>query len=441
MKKIILLLTFLVIYKLQNGNAQAPSIQWQSTLGTGYDPTIRQTNDGGYITAGYSDSNNGNHGSTDYWVVKLDIYGSIMWQKSFGGTDQDICTSIELTDDGGYIVAGRSYSNDINVSAHHGSTGLPDYWIVKLDSLGNIIWQKSLGGTDSDNASSIQQTNDGGYIVAGFSSSNNGDLTGNHGDYDYWIVKLDNSGNILWQKSLGGTGSDEAYSIRKTVDGGYVIAGATNSMDGNVSGNLGGWSGWIVKLDAFGNLLWQKTYPGYGDDYVARSIKQTIDNGFIIAGAISNGGRNYFIVKMDSLGNIIWQKSLGGTGDEAALSIQQTNDNGYIVAGYSISNNGDVTGNHGGFDYWIVKLDSSGNLSWESSLGGPFHDIGNCVQQTNDGGYIISGAKNYSEIWIVKLFPPSNAIPTLSEWGIIIFGLLMIIVLIWFLKKHQFNLT
>ena len=175
----------------------------------------------------------------------------ISWQKCLGGSAHDNATSIQQTSDGGYIVAGNTFSNDGDVTGYHGGD---DYWVVKLDSNGNMKWQKCLGGSYGDCAKYIQQTSDGGYIVAGYTFSNDGDVTGLHGDSDYWVVKLDSNGNIKWQKCLGGSGNEGASSIQQARDGGYIIAGASNYSDGDVTGNHGGYDSWIVKLDANGNF-------------------------------------------------------------------------------------------------------------------------------------------------------------------------------------------
>jgi hypothetical protein len=300
--------------------------------------------------------------------VKLDASGNIQWQKCLGGTGDDRANSIQQTTDGGYVVAGRTYSNDGNVTGNHGSD---DYWVVKLDASGNIQWQKCLGGTSWEYASSIQQTTDGGYVAAGYTRSNDGDVSGNHGDWDYWVVKLDSSGNIQWQKCLGGTSWDEAYSIQQTTDGGYVVTGYTTSNDGDVSGNHGGEDYWVVKLDSSGNIQWQKCLGGTGDDR-ANSIQQTTDGGYVVAGYTysndgdvsgNHGGRDFWVVKLDASGNIQWQKCLGGTNWDEAYSIHQTTDGGYVVAGRTWSNDGDVSGYHGGnYDYWVVKLIAHYNL-------------------------------------------------------------------------------
>jgi hypothetical protein len=392
---------------------QTSGIEWAKCYGGySYDraSSILQINDGGYIVAGKSHSNSGdvsgNHapGSADYWIVKLNPTGIIEWQKCLGGTHHDIANSIQQTSDGGYIVAGISNSNDSDVTGHHGSSTWMDYWIVKLSLNGLIEWQKSLGGTDEDVCNDIRQTSDGGYIIAGSSYSNDGDISGHHGgrEYDYWIVKLDSNGVMEWQKSLGGTYGDDASSIQQTNDGGYIIAGATGSNDGDVTGNHGDYDYWIVKLSSSGLIEWQKCLGGTHRD-IAKSIQQTIDGGYIIAGSSgsndgdvtgNHGGDDYWIVKLNSSGLIEWQKSLGGMRMDYAYSIQLTSNGGYIVAGCSNSNDGDVTGHYGSldyYDYWIVKLNSNGVMEWQKSIGGSDDDEAFAIKQTNDGGYIAAG--------------------------------------------------
>ena len=293
-------------------------------------------------------------------------YENTSFSKCLGGSDYDEAHSIWQTSDGGYIIAGYTNSNDGDVSGNHGRG---DYWIVKLDRKGNIIWQKCLGGSDYDEAQSIQQTSDGGFIVAGSTWSNNGDVTGKHGsseEFDYWIVKLNGTGNIAWQKCLGGSADDVAFSIQQTADAGFIVAGVTSSNNGDVTGKYGGTDYWIVKLDSTGNITWQKCLGGSADD-AAFSIQQTADTGFIVAGVTSSnngdvtgnhGGTDCWIVKLSNTGYIQWRKCLGGSHNDWALSIQQTSDSGFIVAGYTRSNNGDVTGNHGESDYWIVKFEA-----------------------------------------------------------------------------------
>ncbi|MBX2930966.1 MAG: gliding motility-associated C-terminal domain-containing protein [Chitinophagaceae bacterium] len=401
-----LLLLFLWTFTIEKtvfAQTTAPAIEWAKCYGgSGFDYAydIKQTIDGGYIVAGETFSNDGdvnsNHGSGDYWIVKLGALGNIEWQKCLGGSNYEVANSIQQTTDGGYIVAGETYSNDGDVTGNHGYN---DYWIVKLGALGNIEWQKCLGGSGYDYAYSIQQTTDGGYIVAGHSNSNNGDVSGNHGNPDYWIVKLDALGNIEWQKCLGGSASDYAYSIQQTTDGGYIVAGHSNSNNGDVSGNHGNTDCWIVKLNTLGNIEWQKCLGGSLGE-IAYSIQQTINGGYIVAGQTTsndsdvngnNGSSDYWIVKLDDSGNIEWQKCLGGSDAEYATSIQQTTDGGYIITGRTDSNDGDANGNNGSGDYWIVKLDDSGSIEWQKCLGGPSIEDATAIQQTMDGGYIVAG--------------------------------------------------
>ncbi|MDR2457284.1 MAG: hypothetical protein LBD41_02235 [Clostridiales Family XIII bacterium] len=412
----------------ENVNAEnsAPSIEWQKSFGGSdydYASSIQITLEGGYIIAGRSSSNDGdvteNHGKFDYWIVNLDAQGTLKWQKSFGGSGFDSVHSIQITSDGGYIIAGRKEFTESDIPLNHGKG---DYWIIKLDSQGNLLWQKFLGGSDYDEANCIQITSDGGYIIAGYSSSSDGDVKVNRGGYDYWIVKLDSQGNLQWAKSFGGSKNEVPFSCQQTSDGDYIIAGYSYSNDGDVVENHGKGDFWIVKLDSQGTIKWQKSLGGSELDE-ATSIQITLDGGFIVAGSTysidgdvteNHGGSDIWIVKLDSEGTLQWQKSFGGSGNESTRSIHQISDGGYIFVGSSKSNDGDVTGNHGDEDYWLVKLNSQGTLLWQNSLGGSKKDVPFSTQQTSDGGYIIAGYSfstdgdvtgnhGHSDYWIVKL--------------------------------------
>ncbi len=356
-----------LVVKLSNTGA----IQWQRALGgTAAENllSIQPTADGGYIASGYTFSNNGDvsgyHGGNepDAWVVKLSSTGAVQWQKVIGGsTGCDFANVILSTPDGGYIIAGHTDSHDGDVTA---TAGERDVWIVKLSSSGAIQWQKPIGGADNDYVYSFQSTTDGGYILAGYTYSNNGDVSGNHGDADAWIVKLSSSGAIQWQKTLGGSSEEIARSIQPTADGGYIVAGSAKSNNGDVSGNHGDADAWIVKLSSSGAIQWQKSLGGSNEE-IARSIQPTADGGYIVAGSAksnngdvsgNHGNQDAWIVKLSNNGTFQWQKSLGGTANDFANSIQRTTDGGYIVAGQAISNNGDVSGNHGATDAWVIKL-------------------------------------------------------------------------------------
>ena len=407
-------------------------IQWQQSLGgsgSDFTSSIRATSDGGFIIAGTSTSNDsdvtGNHGGRDYWIVKTDNNGNIQWQRSYGGSADDFANDVRQTSDGGFIIAGYSESNDSDVTANYGHR---DFWIVKTDSLGSISWEKNYGGSEFEIPYSVQETFDGGYVVAGYSNSIDGDLAGTFANaQNYWLLKLDNAGLIQWYHLYGGTVTDEALSCEQTSDHGYILAGYTYSSNGHVTGYHGNKDAWIVKTDSTGAIQWQKSLGGTSGES-ANCIRQTTDGGFIVAcTSASNdndvsgnhGGNDCWIVKLDNTGIIDWQKSLGGSGDDGAYSVSPTTDGGYIIGGYSNSTDGDVTFGHGDYDCWIVKLDGSGNLLWQKSLGGSGIDVANSIFQTNEGGFIFAGTTysndgdvtvllGSSAYWIVKLDSAQN---------------------------------
>ncbi len=406
-----------------NGNADicvlklnsSGGIVWRKILGGEFSDvarSIQQTTDGGYIIAGITNSNNGdisgNHGMTDIWVVKLNDIGAIIWQKTLGGTGDDYATSIQQTTDGGYVVAGSSNSNDGDVSGNHSTNGNADFWVVKLNVTGTIVWQKTLGGTGFDCSNSIQQTIDGGYIATGYTNSSDGDVLGNHGQFDIWVVKLNAIGVIIWQKTLGGTADDIGTKVQQTTDSGYILAGQTKSNNADVSGNHGSDDAWVVKLSPTGAIIWQKTLGGTGRDY-ATSIKQTTDGGCILIGSTysndgdifeNHGVYDFWVVKLNPTGAILWQKTLGGTVDEIGNDVQQTTDGGYIATGYAGSNNGDVSGNHGGIDFWVVKL--SPEIVATSAVADNAANIIVCPNPTNDF-FIIQNTQNTNETFVYKI--------------------------------------
>lgn len=359
---------------------------------------------------------------------------AIQWQKSLGGTSTEQANSIQPTPDGGYIIAGNTTSTDGDVIGFHGGVSLcgshgqyyctnNDAWIMKLDSIGALVWQQTLGGTGIDSAQSIQPTPDGGYIMVGNAQSNNGNLTGINFGGEAWVVKLDPTGTIVWQKLLSGygpsgSGNARAYSIQPTPDGGYYVAGMISPYYTNR---------WVAKLNSSGTIQWQNSYAGTSYDYLF-SIQTTSDNGYITAGQTNSnisgqagtvlgyhGNGDAYVGKIGIFNtDIHWEKALGGTSSDQANSVQSTSDGGYIMAGYTYSTDGDVTGNHGGQDAWVVKLSAIGDLVWQKTLGGTSYDQANSVQSTSDGGYLVVG-NSYSidgdvvgnhgdsDAWVVKL--------------------------------------
>jgi len=370
----------------------------------------------------------------------------IQWQKSLGGSGNDYANSVQQTADGGYIVAGYTSSNDGDVSGNHGGD---DIWVVKLTATGTVAWSRTLGGSGIDAATSVRQMADGGYIVGCYTlSENSGDIIGNRGGADYWIVKLTSTGNIDWSRCLGGQSSEYMRAVQLTADGGYVMGGYTSSIDGDVSGNHGNVDYWVVKLDNIQEIQWKKTYGGTGTD-ILTSIVQTTDGGYIVAGHVySQDGdivgsgfhgpyfNDYWVVKLSSTGAIQWKKALGGYGNDHAQSVQQTADGGYIVFGFITSNDGDVSGNNGYMNYWIVKLSSQGVIQWQKALGGSGQegfnaipdavDGAHSIQQTTDLGYVLAGYSKSNDgdvsgnhggfdYWVVKLANPLSTDDFLSK--------------------------
>lgn len=383
--------------------AAQPTIEWQKSLGgTEYEESnsSQQTSDGGYIVTGFSSSNDGNvsgnHGQRDVWVVKLTSSGSIEWEKSLGGSGDDSGYCIQQTTDGGYILVGTTDSNDGDVSGNHGSS---DFWVVKLSSIGAIQWQKSLGGSGYEKANSVQQTSDGGYLVAGFTNSTDGNVSSNHGAIDIWVIKLSSTGVISWEECYGGTGYDYGTWIEQTSDEGFILAGYSNSNDGDVTGNHGGDDFWVVKLTSSGAIYWEKSLGGSNSD-VSYMVKQTTEGGYILTGYTSSndgdvsgnhGNSDYWVVKLTNTGILEWQKALGGSAVDYALAIDETTDGGFLVAGTTESSDGNVTVSYGSYDFWLVQLTSTGTIIWEKTLGGSNYDVLYDAQQTSDGGFILSG--------------------------------------------------
>ena len=348
---------------------------------------------------------------------------TIQWQKTFGGSSYDEPYSIIQTTDGGHIVAGASASANGDI---FGNFGGDDFWIIKLSNVGSVQWKKNLGGTGNDIANSIQQTSDGGYIVAGDTESNNYNVTGNHGGFtDGWVVKLSSTGNIQWQKALGGSGWDDFLSVQQTSDNGYILTGRSDSSDGDVTENKGFIDLWVVKLSESGGIQWQKTYGGSKED-LGNSVKQCPDGGYIIVGETASpdgdatglhGNVDFWVLKLSANGALEWQKTLGGNNGDIGSDVVLTPDGGYIVTGYVGSHNtGDITGHDelAYFDAWVVKLNSAGELQWQKTVGGTGYEYARSVIAANTGGYVIAGSTSSTDgdvgfmhglrdFWVFKL--------------------------------------
>jgi len=317
--------------------------------------SVQQTSDGGYIVAGSTKSYGA--GNYDVWLVKADASGNKVWDRTFGGTGWEEGNSVQQTTDGGYVIAGTTTS--------YGAGGA-DVWLIKTDVNGNEVWDRTFGGAGDDFGCSTQQTLDGGYIIIGITQSHGGSGEG------AWLIKTDASGNEVWNRTLGG---DWGNSVQQTSDGGYIVTGYTTA-----SGS-GGKDVWLVKTDSTGNRMWDTTFGG-PDDEEGYSVRQTFDGGYVIAGWTPpqvGYGEYVWLIKTDGTGHWVWDRSFGATHDGEGRSVQQTSDAGYVIGGYE------------GSYVWLIKTDSAGNKLWDKLIRQTDYDTGHSVQKTSDGGYVMTG--------------------------------------------------
>ncbi len=340
--------------------------------------SVQQTNDGGYIILGttYSFGNLG----AEIYLIKTNYTGDTSWVKTFGTTGTDAPHSVQQTTDGGYIIAGETFSFPANNW---------DIYLLKTDFNGNLLWSKKFGGPADDYANSIQQTHDKGYIIAGSTNSFGADSS------DAYLIKTDSSGTLLWSKTFGGPNYDNANSVAQTTDRGYIMVGNTYSFSPGHLPDI-----YLIRTDSTGTLVWSKTYGGTNNDF-ANAIQQTNDGGFIFVGnTISFMAGGMYLIKTDNAGNLVTSKMLGASFYDDGFSVQQTNDNGYILLGQ--------TNDFGsGFDIYLIKTDSTLAPTWSKIFGGPNDELGYSLQQTNDHGYILAGT-TYSygfgdaDIYVIK---------------------------------------
>ena len=363
---LILFVLFTLVFAQASFGQPNPDTLWTRLYGgSGRDEaySVQRTDDGGYIVAGWSTSFGINRGS-DLYLVKTNSLGDTLWTRTYGGTLNDFAHSVQQTTDGGYIVAGATSSF---------GAGDYDFYLVKTDSQGDTLWTRTYGGSGHDWAWSAQQTDDEGYIVAGYTLSLGAGL------YDFYLVKTDSQGDTLWTRTYGGNEDDVAYSVQQTTDGGYIVAGYSESFDADTA------DVYLVKINGQGDTLWTRTYGGSGGDG-AYSVQQTTDGGYILAGyswSFSAGfWGDIYLVKTNSQGDALWTRTYGGSSDDYAHSVRQTADGGYIVAGGTRSF---------GADFYLVKTNSQGDPLWTRTYGGSAVEEARCVQQTADGGYVLAG--------------------------------------------------
>jgi len=400
-----------------------PTISWQKTVGGSnheYAWKTIPTSDGGLAFVGFSESDNGdvsgNHGGSDLWVGKLSSGGTMLWSFLYGGTQDDEGYDILQTSDGGYMVTGRTDSDDGDVSGNH-STNSSDLWVLKLTSAGTITWTKCYGGSSDDDGVAIVQTLDGNFYVAGSTYSTDGDISGNHGNYsDFWVIKINSTGTLLGQKCIGGTDYEEGINMTLTSDNGCIICGHTSSNDGDAIGYHGGSDMLIAKLSSTLSIDWSKCYGGTETEecnsivqlsdgsYAALGYTSTQNNGDVTGHHGSQGSDDFWLLKLTSAGAITWAKCYGGSGDDQANGLAKTTDGGFVMCGLTNSMDGNVSGFHVGDyspDVWVIKVNSSGTFQWQRCCGGSTQDESFNIFESGSGTFIVT-AFTYSNDYDVS---------------------------------------
>ncbi len=433
----------------------AQDILWEKSYGgkqADYLFDVIPTPDYGFILGGCSLSKKSgaktaiNRGDMDYWVWKMDEKGNQDWQKGMGGSGQDMLACVLLTNDGGYILAGSSESNK-SLDKKEDARGSSDFWIIKLNAKGGEEWQKTIGGSSQDELTSIVRARDGGYVLAGSSNSErSADKTStSYGGMDYWVVKVDREGKLVWQNSFGGVYNEELRSLVATQDGGYLLGGSSNSPEGGTKTDrgLGQSDYWIVKLDDKGIEQWQKTFGGTGDDqlYV---VKELADGTYIFGGnsnsesgesktKSNDNGTDFWVVAMDKDQKVLWQETYNIAKTDVLTSLVENDDHTLLLGGYAqgelakkkvparaIKGEKPSTFNNEQFksgtgDYVALKINLKGEELWRKSIGSNGTDILKKVIGTRDGGYLMTGTSKGiqsgdrssgiggADFWVVKL--------------------------------------
>ncbi|HWQ64922.1 MAG TPA: hypothetical protein VN429_10940 [Methanospirillum sp.] len=412
---------------IQIVSAVPGDIIWQQTLGGqageewGY--SVDTTSDNGMIITGiaYSEDANisGAKGQGDLWVVRLGPDGKPLWNHAYGGNGSDYGLSVKTIPDGSFIIVGTTGSTNGDVSGYHDNG---DLWVIKLSSSGEPVWKHVYGGNMTDEGGDIIQTPDGGYMLVGYTMSNDGDVTGHHGGGDLWMLHLNQTGSIVWQKTFGGSKRDSGSSIIRTSDGGYAMTGNTYSSDGDVTSNHGSSDLWVMKTDANGTLLWQKSYGGSKLDW-GHSLIELPGGDLLVAGVtassdgdvhLNHGAGDIWVLRLSSQGNLIWEKTYGGNFSDNVWKIEPSPRGGAFLVGETFSVDGDILGNHGDADLWTSEIDGNGTILWQRTLGGSNYDSGSWGRLMQDGNLSVVGTTRSSDgdvrgiigngdLWAVKI--------------------------------------
>lgn len=399
-------------------------VDWSKTIGGADEDfgfSILETTDGNLTILGHTKSTDGDIidktlSGNDYWLTTIDTEGSILWTKTYGGSGDDRGQALVQTNDGGFAMAGYSMSSDGDASNNE---GFHDNWLVKTDIQGNLLWEKSFGFSGHDHAYALVETNDNGFFMAGFldvtasgglgNSNRSSNGIARHGIGEFWCHKLDSQGNVQWQRFFGGSGNDRAFDVLQTNDGGYLLTGYTESNDFDITDSKGTYDYWVLRLNSAGDLLWQKSFGGSGIDQARKLIKTEENNYIILGNSFSNdihvtsnyGGSDYWILKIDDEGDIIWKKNYGGSDFDYATSIKKSKD-GYVLCGYSRSSDTHLSVNYGDNDFWVIKINEQGNLLWQKNFGGSGLDLAYDLVETGDGHIYVIGDTESTDYDIVQ---------------------------------------
>lgn len=341
----------------------------------------------------------------------------------FGGSQNDVAQSVIPTLDGGFAVLGYTQSNDGDVVDKTDSSF--DYWLLKFNANVELEWSKTFGGSDDDRGNSLIQTSDGGFVLLGYNNSSDGDVSTNNGSRDFWLIKTDALGNLIWEQSYGYSGNDEGVNLIETSDNHLLITGVLDVTASGGQGNAGRHAGgdyWAIKVTQMGALVWSRYFGGSFTD-TPNGIAENSNNEFIIAGSSDSddvdisgnkGSYDFWVVKTESTGNMIWERSFGGMEIDEARGIAKSNDGNYVIVGDTRSSDQDVTQNNGAADLWLIKISDDGDVLWEQSIGGTNFDVPRSIRPTSDGGFLIAGSSRSSDgnvdmnqgqndAWIVKV--------------------------------------
>jgi hypothetical protein len=399
----------------ENPSINSNTIEFTKTFGGSKNDCLQsvvKTSDGGYAILGYTQSNDFDittktNESFDFWVLKFSSDDTLLWSKTFGGSDDDRGADIIATSDGGFALLGYSKSSDNDVTSN---AGAQDFWLLKISENGTVLWQKTFGYAGADSGSAFIQTQDNGYLITGVldvSASNgqgNSKAAQKHAGGDIWALKLNNSGDLEWSNYYGGSFTDTPFGVVETVDGNYIIAASSDSEDFNISNPKGGYDFWILKIASDGSLIWEKSFGGSEIDE-ARAITATNDGDFMVVGDTRssdkdvsniNGGADLWMLKITSEGDLIWEKTLGASSFDVARAISKTTDNGFIIAGNSRSSDAGFT-NQGQNDAWVLKVDANGTVLWQKFIGGLENDLLFDVITLNDQSVIAVGESTSSD--------------------------------------------